>query len=65
MDNTEKSILKSADFLVRTLKKPGGLAELMFSIFTAMTKAGFTERQAMEITQWLITVIIGLGGTTN
>lgn len=56
---------KSADYLAQTLKKPAGLAKMMFSVFGAMQKAGFTEKQAMEITQWLTAIAIGLGGMTN
>ena len=56
---------KSADYLAQTLKRPGGLAKTMFSIFAAMQKAGFSEKQAMEITQWLTMMAIGLGGMTN
>ena len=65
MDGKSEIEQKSADYLAQTLNKPAGLAKMMFRVFGAMQKAGFTEKQAMEITQWLTAMAIGLGGMTN
>jgi len=65
MEGIQETRDKTADYLARTLKRPVGLAKLMFSIYSAMMKAGFTDKQAMEITQWLVAMAIGLGGMTD
>ena len=65
MEGTQETRDKTADYLARTLKRPAGLAKLTFSIYSAMMKAGFTDKQAMEITQWLVAMAIGLGGMTD
>ena len=58
-DNTNE---KTAEYLANIIKRPAGLAKMMFRINTAMMKEGFTEKQAMEITQFLTAMVIGLGG---
>ena len=53
---------RTAEYLANVIKRPAGLARTMFRIHAAMLKEGFTEKQAMEITQFLTAMIIGLGG---
>lgn len=52
---------KNAQYLADVLKNPAGIAVVMFRVFTAMMKAGFTEPQAMDITKNAMAMIIGMG----
>ena len=62
---SKEQIRKNAEFLSEVLQDPTGIATSMFKIYTSMRKAGFSEKRAMEITQWFTAMIIGTGGMLN
>lgn len=53
---------KMAAFISKVVKDPKKLANLMYGIYDAMTEAGFDEEQAIDITKWLTTILLGMGG---
>mgnify|MGYP006916050990 CR=1 FL=1 len=54
--------MSNAEYMASILKDPNGTAITLRRWYSALESAGFTERQADELTKFVLTLIITFGG---